>query len=668
MSYETTMRTITAILIANRGEIASRVIRTCRKMGIKAIAVYSEADRHAPFVAQSDEAVFLGGSTPSESYLDVEKIIAAAKRTGADAIHPGYGFLSENAAFAERCAKEGIVFIGPHPGAISAMGSKSEAKSLMMKAGVPVVPGYQGVDQSTERLIKEATAMGFPVLLKAAAGGGGKGMRIVHDEAGLKAGIDAAKREAKNAFGDDELIVEKYIASGRHIEFQIFGDQHGNAIHLLERECTIQRRYQKVIEESPSPVMPRDASGEDLRARMGEVAVNAAKALRYDNAGTVEFIYDDKTGDFYFLEVNTRLQVEHPVTEEVTGLDLVQLQIESAQGMPLRVKQDEVKGRGYAMECRLYAEDASNDFMPVTGTVERFSWPEVEGLRVETAVESGSAITVHYDPMIAKLVVWGDDRLTAHRRMAYVLRNLVCLGTTTNQAFLLKLLEHPEFQEGKYDTHFIRDRFDLSTLRSTEEALHLAAIAAMLKGWQQREAGRTLLRSMPSGWRNSFYAHQQIGYSAGEASLSLRYRFLGDRFEVLIGETRREVLLRAVEGDLVRFELDGVQHRMTVVERGGERFIHGERTGPLRLVEQERFPRKEAERIKGGYTAPIPSQVVKVLVEVGQSVKPGDALLVLSSMKMESTVSAADEGVVEEVYAAEGSSVEAGALLLKLNT
>ena len=434
-------RSITAILIANRGEIASRVIRTCRKMGIKAIAVYSEADRHAPFVAQADEAVFLGGSAPSESYLDVEKIIGAAKRTGADAIHPGYGFLSENAAFAERCAREGIAFIGPHPEAIRAMGSKSEAKSLMKQAGVPVVPGYQGEDQSNERLVKEATSMGFPVLLKAAAGGGGKGMRIVHEAAGVQAAIDAAKREAKSAFGDDELIVEKYIASGRHIEFQIFGDQHGNAIHLLERECTIQRRYQKVIEESPSPVM-----GDDLRARMGEVAVNAAKALRYDNAGTVEFIYDDKTGEFYFLEVNTRLQVEHPVTEEVTGLDLVQLQIKSAQGIPLRVKQDEVKGRGYAIECRLYAEDASNDFMPVTGTVERFSWPEVDGLRVETAIESGSAITVHYDPMIAKLVVWGDDRTTAQRRMAYVLRHLVCLGTTTNQALLLELLDHPELQ------------------------------------------------------------------------------------------------------------------------------------------------------------------------------------------------------------------------------
>jgi acetyl-CoA carboxylase biotin carboxylase subunit len=657
------MRPITSILIANRGEIASRVIRTCRKMGIRAIAVYSEADRHAPFVAQADEAVFLGGSAPGESYLAMDKVIAAAKRSGADAIHPGYGFLSENAAFAERCAGEGIIFIGPHPQAIRAMGSKSEAKRLMRKAGVPVVPGYQGEDQSTERLAKEATAMGFPVLLKAAAGGGGKGMRIVHDEGGLGPAIDAAKREAMSAFGDDELIVEKYIASGRHIEFQVFGDQHGHAIHLLERECTLQRRYQKVIEESPSPVMTPE-----LRARMGEVAVNAAKALRYDNAGTVEFIYDDKTGDFYFLEVNTRLQVEHPVTEEITGLDLVRMQIESAQGIPLRLKQEDVRGRGYAIECRLYAEDAANGFMPVTGTVERFSWPAVEGLRVETAVESGSAITVHYDPMIAKLVVWGEDRATAQRRMAYVLRQLVCLGTTTNQAFLLKLLEHPEFREGRYDTHFIRDHPGLTSLEPSEEQLQLASIAATLKGWQQRENGRTLLRSMPSGWRNSFYAHQQVGYRHGDRQWTVKYRVLKDGFEFVLGEATHAVKLQGTGGDEVRFELDGVQHRMQVVSRGLEHFVHSERTGPLRIVEQERFPPKQAERVQGGYTAPIPSQVVKVLVTKGQPVKPGDGLLVLSSMKMESTVSAAEEGVVEEVYAAEGSSVEAGALLLKLNT
>ncbi|MEZ5004070.1 MAG: biotin carboxylase N-terminal domain-containing protein [Chitinophagales bacterium] len=364
-----TIQPITSILIANRGEIAARIIRTCKKMGIKSIAVFSDADRKAPFVKAADSAVYIGESNPAQSYLDIDKIIDTAKKVGASAIHPGYGFLSENVHFAQRCAKEGIIFIGPNPKAIEAMGSKANAKALMEKHQVPVVPGYKGKDQSLETLTKAANDIGYPVLLKAVAGGGGKGMRIVKDEKNIEKAIQAAQRESKNAFGDDELIVEKYIASGRHIEFQIFGDQHGNAIHLLERECTIQRRYQKVIEESPSPVLD-----DDLRTAMGDAAVKAAKALNYDNAGTVEFIFDDSTKNFYFLEVNTRLQVEHPVTEEVTGLDLVQMQIESAQGLPLAIEQNDVKGNGYAIECRLYAEDANNDFLPVTGKIVKLTF------------------------------------------------------------------------------------------------------------------------------------------------------------------------------------------------------------------------------------------------------------------------------------------------------
>ena len=340
---------ISTILIANRGEIASRIIRTNRKMGIKSIAVYSEADRNAPFVSQADMAIFIGESNPIESYLNIEKIIAAAKKAKANAIHPGYGFLSENATFARRCKKEGIIFIGPNPEAIEAMGSKSRAKQLMMKHKVPVIPGYEGKDQTNDRLTKEAINIGFPLLLKATAGGGGKGMRIVHKKEELDLSIESAKREAQNAFGYEELMIEKYIASGRHIEFQIFGDRHGNLIHLLERECTIQRRYQKVLEESPSPILT-----EKLRDEMANAAIKVAVALNYDNAGTVEFIYDEKDNKFYFLEVNTRLQVEHPVTEEITGLDLVQMQIESAQGLPLTINQDAVKGKGYAIEAVSY--------------------------------------------------------------------------------------------------------------------------------------------------------------------------------------------------------------------------------------------------------------------------------------------------------------------------
>ena len=656
------MQNINSILIANRGEIASRIIRTCRKMGIKSIAVFSEADRNAPFVAQADIAVFIGESSPTASYLDQDKIIATAKKTKSDAIHPGYGFFSENVSFAKRCEAENIIFIGPNPLAIDAMGSKSKAKTLMQLHGVPVVPGYQGTDQSVEKLKSEAIKMGFPVLLKATAGGGGKGMRIVHEASEVENAIQAAKRESKSAFGDDELIVEKYIASGRHIEFQIFGDKHGNAIHILERECSIQRRYQKVIEESPSPVLD-DA----LREAMGNAAVNAAKALNYDNAGTVEFIFDDKTKDFYFLEVNTRLQVEHPVTEEVTGLDLVQMQIESAQGLPLSIAQSDVKGKGYAIEARLYAEDASNDFLPVTGTIQRFEIPKVDGLRVETAIESGSEISVFYDPMIAKIIVWDESRRAAHRKLQYTLRNLICLGMTTNQDFLLHLAENDEFQKGNYNTHFIQNEINLNAIaQKSGENYAFAGIAACLSAWQKREQKRTLLKSMPSGWRNSFYDYQKEIYLIGETELIVKYRFQKEQFKFLINDNEYAVQLIETKNNDLRLEIDGLQYQFHLAQNGNDYFIHNEDFGNIHLIEKERFPIKVAEKVKGGYETPMPSQIIKILVEVGQIVKTGEGLVILSSMKMENTIEASEDGVVEEIYAAEGSSVEAGFLLLKI--
>lgn len=657
------MKTINTILIANRGEIASRVMRTCRKMGIKTVAVFSEADRNSPFVAEADNAVFIGGSNPSESYLDADKIIRVAKMTSADAIHPGYGFLSENVEFAKKCSQEGIIFIGPNPEAIRAMGSKSEAKSLMKKANVPVVPGYQGEDQSIDRLSKEAKTMGFPVLLKATAGGGGKGMRIVHKESEIEKAIEAAKRESKSAFGDDELIVEKYISSGRHIEFQILGDQHENYFHILERECTIQRRYQKVLEESPSPVM-----SEELRNKMGEVAVNAAKALKYDNAGTVEFIYDDTSGDFYFLEVNTRLQVEHPVTEEVTGLDLVQLQIEAAQGMPIQLIQEEIKGKGYALELRLYAEDASNDFMPVTGKILKFNYPKVEGLRVETAVLTGSEISVFYDPMIAKLIVWDKDRYAAIRKMIYVLKNLVCVGTTTNQDFLLHLLQQPDVLDGKYDTHFIQNHLDLSKLKEkTNIHIHQAAIASSLQGWWKREQKRSFFKAVPSGWRNNFSDYQLDTYIFDEEEIAVNYRYLNGMFSFLIGEEKYEVKLITAEEQTIRYEIDGVQLPFTTIASNNTRFVHNEHTGTLTFKQKDRFPEKQAEKVKGGYEAPIPSQIIKVEVQVGQEVQSGDTLMILSSMKMENALIADSDGTVEEIFVEEGGNVEAGTLLIKIN-
>ena len=637
-------------------------------MGIKSIAVFSEADRNAPFVEQADSAIFIGESNPSASYLNQEKIIDAAKKTDADAIHPGYGFLSENADFAKRCKKENIIFIGPNANAIDLMGSKSKAKKLMEKYGVPVVPGYQGEEQSEEHLIKEAKKIGFPNLLKATAGGGGKGMRIVKNEKEIRDAINAAKREAKNAFGNDELIIEKYIESGRHIEFQIFGDQHGNVIHILERECTIQRRYQKIIEESPSPIMNKD-----LRKKMGDAAINAAKALNYDNAGTVEFIYDEKSGAFYFLEVNTRLQVEHPVTEEITGLDLVEMQINAAQGLPLSISQKEINGKGYAIEVRLYAEDALNNFLPVTGKIERFVVPEVNGLRVESAIKSSSEISIFYDPMIAKLIVWDDTRQGAHRKMQYVLKNLVCLGTTINQDFLLHILENEDFHKGKYDTHFVQNlggnlpvgRQGLK-LPPKLDAPIFSAIAATLYDWQKRENTRTLLRSIPSGWRNNFNDFQQEIYLNDKEEILIKYRYLNRQFIFLINEEKYQVQLIFANDKKVRAEIDDVQYQFNIAKKENNFYIHNENFGNISLFQRERFPKKETEKIKGGYETPMPSSIIKVLVKKGQQVNVGDGLVVLSSMKMENTISADEEGIVEEIFAEEGTNVEAGFLLLKI--
>lgn len=658
------MKKIKRILIANRGEIASRIIRTCKKMGITSIAIFSEADRNAPFVSQADLAVFIGESAPNESYLVQEKIITAAKKTQANAIHPGYGFLSENTTFAKKCSDENIIFIGPNPTAIDAMGSKSNAKKIMEENGVPVIPGYKGKDQSEAILQSEAMKIGFPLLLKATAGGGGKGMRIVHQADEISGAIQAAKRESKNAFGDDELIIEKYISSGRHIEFQIFGDKHGNLIHLLERECTIQRRYQKVIEESPSPIMT-----EELRSKMGQTAVLAAKALNYDNAGTVEFIFDDKSGDFYFLEVNTRLQVEHPVTEEITGLDLVKMQIESASGMPLSISQNDIIGNGYAIEARLYAEDASNNFTPVTGKIHQFKIPNVEGLRIEPAVQSGSEVSVFYDPMIAKIIVWDKNREAAHDKLAYVLQHLICQGITTNQTFLSSVLANEDFRKGNYNTHFIEQKMNLDKVDHLEEEdLNEAVIAATIFDWTERESKRTLLQSIPSGWRNSFYRPNFEKYIFGKKEVEIKYRFSKNNFEFSEGEKTVIVRLATFENEKIRIEIDGIQKDFSVLKFENEFHVHTPSIGNINLTQVDRFPKKEKEKIKGGYEAPMPSQIISVLVTPSQEVKQGTPLLVISSMKMENTICAEEDGVVKEIYATEGSNVEAGFLLMKITT
>ncbi len=660
------MKKIKKILIANRAEISQRVQKTCREMGIYSVAVFSDADKNEPFVRQADEAVYIGESNPSLSYLDQDKIIAAAKKVNADAIHPGYGFLSENASFARKCKQEGIIFIGPNPDAIEAMGSKSAAKSLMKKNGVPIIDGYQGADQSEETLIEESKKIGFPLLLKATAGGGGKGMRIVRDQSQLKDEIAAAKRESKSAFGNDELIIEKYIESGRHIEFQIFGDKHGNVLHMFERECTVQRRYQKVIEESPSPVM-----NDSLREKMSTAAINAAKALNYDNAGTVEFIYDDNSGEFYFLEVNTRLQVEHPVTEAITGLDLVKMQIESAEGRALSLTQEQIRAKGYAVEVRLYAENASQNYQPVTGRIHKFTIPKVDGLRVDSGIESGSDISVFYDPMIAKLIVWADSRNEAHNKMSYVLDMLICQGITTNQNLLSAVLKDEDFRNGNYNIHYLKEKESILIGDSISvKNITKASIAAIMYDWNFRESKRGLLRSIPSGWRNSFYAFNKEIFLSREVEHILLYRYLGNNKFLFKNQDKEEITFHvefvAFQNDILRISIDEIQSSYTILKNGNQFFVNNQNVGNIILQQKERFPEREKEKIKGGYEAPMPSQIVSILVQENQKVKQGDPLIVISSMKMENTISAEENGVVKEVYAKEGKNVEAGFLLMKI--
>lgn len=655
-------KNISTVLIANRGEISSRVARTCRKMGIRSVAVYTEVDKDLPYVSDADIAVCIGQDRADSSFLVQDKIIDAAKRTGADAIHPGYGFLSENAEFAERCKKEGIIFIGPNADAIIAMGSKSKAKAIMEAHEVPTVPGYKGEDQSIETLLSEAEKIGYPLLIKATAGGGGKGMRIAHSSEEVQSAIETAKREAMSSFGDDELIIERYISSGRHIEFQIFGDQHGNVIHLLERECTIQRRYQKVVEESPSPVM-----SPELRTKMGESAVKAAKALNYDNAGTVEFIYDDKSGEYFFLEVNTRLQVEHPVTEMITGLDLVQFQIESAMGLPLSIAQEEVKGEGYAIELRLYAEDPYNDFLPQTGRVGLLSWPEIDGLRIESAIKTGSDISIYYDPMIAKIIVHDATRLGAIRKIRYLLQKMKCLGLKTNQSFLATLMSQEAFVNGAYDTHFIAKNSDALLLNNVDQhTLDEVMIAQTLCDWNSRNAKRTLLKGIPSGWRSNYFEPQKVKYNIGEEEYTVAYRHQNGSFDFTIGESNYKVKNVKVVDSEISFEINGMNMTMDTWAKGDDCFVHHALSGQVEMTRQQRFPLKSAEVEKGSYLSPMPSQVVKVLVKQGQKVSEGDALIVLNSMKMENTIVSEINGTVEEVYITDNQTIEANFLMLKI--
>jgi 3-methylcrotonyl-CoA carboxylase alpha subunit len=650
--------TIQKVLIANRGEIARRVMRTCRKMGIATVAVYSDADADMPFVAEADEAVLLGPAPSIESYLRIDKILEAAALTNADAIHPGYGFLAENAAFAAACSAAGVIFIGPTADTIRSMGSKREAKALVAKAGVPVIPGYDGSNQDPEVLAKEAIKVGFPVLLKPSAGGGGKGMKLVREKAGLPDAIASAAREGQSSFGDGTLLVEKYIDEPRHVEIQILGDSHGNLIHLNERECSIQRRHQKIIEETPSPGL--DAA---LRSEMGEAAISCGKAIGYQNAGTVEFILAPDRR-FYFLEVNTRLQVEHPVTECVTGLDLVEEQILIAQGEVLRISQDAVRFEGAAVEVRLYAEDPAAGFLPQSGKVVDWDLPPAEGLRVDSGVREGSEVSIHYDPMLAKIITSAENRTLALQRMRRALRSLSVQGVKTNRELLLRVLNHPAFVAGQIDTHFIDRHLGDLCDGASEADEQRAAIAAALADQQRRERQRVLVPGVPSGWRNNYHTPQSVEYVVGEGAVRVDYRHLGnDRFTVWTGAKARDI--RVISWKPPQLVLQEGSHRWSARTTfdGDRTYVHTSRFS-IGLLRKPRFPDKSRAIPAGGCVAPMPGKVTEVHVAEGDAVQAGQALLIMEAMKMEHSVTSPRDGTVAQITVAPGDQVDAGALLV----
>jgi len=628
-------------------------------MGISTVAVYSDTDIRLPHVRLADEAVHIGPPPAKDSYLNIERIIDAATQTGAEAIHPGYGFLSENADFAEACEVAGLTFIGPTADVIRKMGLKNTARKLMSEASVAVVPGYNGDDQSLDALSQNANAIGLPVLIKSCAGGGGKGMRVVRDARELQEAIEGARREAEKAFGDGTLLLEKYIDGARHVEVQIIGDKHDHLIHLFERECSIQRRHQKIIEESPSPAL----DGE-LRRRICDAAVAAGRAIGYTNAGTVEFILSP-TGEFYFIEVNTRLQVEHAVTEMITGLDLVKLQIEIAQGKALSLTQEDVRQRGHAIEARLYAEDPDNGFLPATGTIHEWDAPSIAGLRIDAGVQRGTEVGIHYDPMLAKVIAHGSDRETARRKLVFGLRNLFAPGVQTNREFLIRALDHSEFDRGTYHTGFVDAHIGELIAPDVAED-RIAAVASALYLAKCRQAEAPTLPNIPAGYRNNPFRDASIKLQVRGSTFEIFCHCITDEtFVISCGDWQASVQLVSFEPGHLRLSIDGIQRLFRVVEAGDQVFVQSH-SGSRVVARLPRYPQSHTASEHESAYAPMPGVVLKILVEVGQRVSSGDALVILEAMKMEQTLRAAADGVVEAVMVKQGDVVAPGDRLVEI--
>jgi len=629
-------------------------------MGISTVAVYSTVDEQAPHVHFADEAVHIGPAPSQDSYLNIARIIEAAKRTGADAIHPGYGFLSENADFAEACVNSGIVFIGPTAAAIRSMGSKTSARRMLAEAKVPIVPGYDGHEQSPDRLRPRAEEIGLPVLIKASAGGGGKGMRVVRDPGEIESAIESARRESEKAFGDGTLLLEKYIDRARHIEVQILGDHDGNLIHLFERECSIQRRHQKIIEESPSP-----AVNPELRKQICEAAIAVGKAIGYTNAGTVEFIVAPG-GEFYFIEMNTRLQVEHPVTEMTTGLDLVRLQIETAEGKPLTLAQRDITQKGHAIEARLYAEDPSNDFLPATGTMLEWDILQSSGLRIDAGITKRTEIGIHYDPMVAKIIAYGNDRETARNKLRYGLERLFPAGVRTNREFLLRVIDHPAFAGGDYHTQLIDSHLQELSKHSNQTDMRINASVVALYLMMLRQSRNTILPNVAAGYRNNPFRDPSIKLEIGTDVFEISWRSLGDgAYAISTQDWQANVRLVSFEAGKISISIDDVLRTFRVAEGQDEFYIQHQSSSSI-VRRLSRYPESSGASEHESAYAPMPGQVLKVLVEQGQKVRIGDALVILEAMKMEQTLRSTTEGVVEAILVTQGDVVAPGDRLVEI--
>ena len=631
------------LLIANRGEIACRIIKSAHEMGIACVAVYTEADSQSPFVRQADEAIKL-----SDTYLNGKEIIEAAIQTGAQAIHPGYGFLSENAKFSRDVLKAGLIWVGPSSRVITSMGDKLKAKDIAEKAGVPTLP------MTTDP--KKANTIGYPILIKAAAGGGGKGMRIVESKKDLKESLLGAQREAMTGFGDDRVFIERYVASSRHIEIQILGDTHGNVVHLGERECSIQRRHQKIIEESPSPrVNP------EMREAMGDAAIKLAKKLKYESAGTVEFLVDDKSGEFWFLEVNTRLQVEHPVTEEVTGKDLVYEQLRIARGEELGYNQEDISWEGSSIEARLYAEDPANEFLPATGTLIAYETDESIDARWDTGIEQGSVIGTDFDPMLAKVIAKGKNRTDAANKLALALQSLHIGGVTTNRDFLVASLRSKQFHKGQTTSDFIEKAKPQRSVILKGQQLEQAVTAAALWIQGENRNNASLLKEAPSGWRNSRLPRQKISFEYSDKEINVTYKANRDSSFDLNENTKANILKWTTTG--IDLEVNNTRFFSKVTRKNDDLVVHGP-WGDALLKILPRFTLPGSELQAGGLVAPMPGKVIDLKVKVGSKVKKGDTLVILEAMKMEHQVKAIEDGKVSQVLIKKDDQLENGALLM----